>query len=86
MQRLCLILAVVFLGCLAIPANLTAARCGVDVKWFPNSVIAMREIPPNQLWIGNAGDGRDPERLLAAGIATSSTLLRKSRHPTCPAA
>ena len=28
----------------------------------------MREILPNQLWIGNAGDGRDPERLLAAGV------------------
>jgi len=28
----------------------------------------MREIIPGRLWLGNAGDGRDPARLLEAGI------------------
>jgi protein-tyrosine phosphatase len=28
----------------------------------------MREILPSRLWIGNAGDARDPERLLEAGV------------------
>jgi len=28
----------------------------------------MREILPGKLWLGNAGDGRAPDRLLQAGV------------------
>jgi protein-tyrosine phosphatase len=44
----------------------------------------MREILPNQLWIGNAGDGRDPERLLRAGIAAVINLAAEERLPILP--
>jgi hypothetical protein len=37
----------------------------------------MHEILPNQLWIGNAGDGRDAARLLRAGVAAfAASLIR----------
>lgn len=35
----------------------------------------MREILRNQLWIGNAGDGRNPECLLAAGVVAVINLV-----------
>ena len=35
----------------------------------------MREILPDQLWIGNAGDGRDPERLLPLKMGCLRRLL-----------
>jgi protein-tyrosine phosphatase len=44
----------------------------------------MREILPNQLWIGNAGDGRDPERLLAAGVLAVINLAAEEPSPTLP--
>ena len=44
----------------------------------------MREILPNQLWIGNAGDGRDPEHLLRAGIAAVISLAAEEPSPALP--
>ena len=44
----------------------------------------MREILPNQLWIGNAGDGRDPERLLAAGVVAVINLAAEEPSPKLP--
>lgn len=44
----------------------------------------MREIIPNRLWIGNAGDGRDPERLLCAGVAAVINLAVEESSPTLP--
>ncbi len=44
----------------------------------------MREILPNQLWIGNAGDGRDPERLLRAGIVAVINLAAEEPSPDLP--
>ena len=44
----------------------------------------MREILPNQLWIGNAGDGRDPERLLQNGIAAVINLAAEEPPPVLP--
>ena len=44
----------------------------------------MRPILPNRLWIGNAGDGRDPERLLAAGIVAVINLAAEEPSPILP--
>jgi hypothetical protein len=44
----------------------------------------MREILPNQLWIGNAGDGRDAGRLLRAGIAAVINLAAEEPSPVLP--
>lgn len=44
----------------------------------------MREILPNQLWIGNAGDGRNPERLLAAGVVAVINLAAEEPSPALP--
>ena len=44
----------------------------------------MREILPSQLWIGNAGDGRDPQRLLAAGVVAVINLAAEEPSPILP--
>jgi protein-tyrosine phosphatase len=44
----------------------------------------MHEILPNQLWIGNAGDGRDGERLLRAGVAAVVNLAAEEPSPALP--
>jgi protein-tyrosine phosphatase len=44
----------------------------------------MREILPNQLWIGNAGDGRDPEGLLQNGVAAVINLAAEEPSPVLP--
>ena len=44
----------------------------------------MREILGNRLWIGNAGDGRDPERLLRDGVATVINLAAEEPSPVLP--
>jgi len=44
----------------------------------------MRPIPPNQIWIGNAGDGRDPERLLQTGVAAVINLAAEEPSPVLP--
>ena len=44
----------------------------------------MREILPNQLWIGNAGDGCDPERLLQNGVVAVINLAAEEPSPTLP--
>ncbi len=44
----------------------------------------MREILPNQLWIGNAGDGRDAERLLQDGIVAVINLAAEEPSPVLP--
>ena len=44
----------------------------------------MREILPNQLWIGNAGVGRDAEHLLQKGIATVINLAAEEPSPNLP--
>jgi len=44
----------------------------------------MREILPNQLWIGNAGDGRDPARLLQNGIVAVINLAAEEPSPVLP--
>ncbi len=44
----------------------------------------MREILPNQLWIGNAGDGRDAGRLLRAGVAAVINLAAEEPSPNLP--
>lgn len=47
-------------------------------------MIAMREILPNHLWIGNAGDGRDAQRLLQAGVAAVINLAAEEPSPVLP--
>ena len=42
----------------------------------------MREILPCRLWIGNAGDGHDPERLLGADVAAVVNLRAEGPLPT----
>jgi protein-tyrosine phosphatase len=44
----------------------------------------MHEILPGALWIGNAGDVRDPERLLAAGVAAVINLAVEEPSPILP--
>ncbi len=44
----------------------------------------MREIIPGKLWIGNAGDGRDPERLLEAGVVAIMNLAAEESSPILP--
>ena len=44
----------------------------------------MREILPIQLWIGNAGDGRDPKRLLQAGVVAVINLAAEEPSPVLP--
>ncbi len=44
----------------------------------------MHEILPNQLWIGNAGDGRDAARLLRTGIAAVVNLAAEEPSPALP--
>ena len=44
----------------------------------------MREILPGKLWIGNAGDGRDPERLLVAGIVAVLNVAAEEPSPILP--
>lgn len=44
----------------------------------------MREILAGRLWIGNAIDGRDAERLLAAGVAAVVNLAAEERSPDLP--
>jgi len=44
----------------------------------------MREVLPSRLWIGNAGDGRDPERLLRAGVVAVINLAAEEPSPTLP--
>ena len=44
----------------------------------------MREILPGGLWIGNAGDGRDPERLLRDGILAVINLAAEEPSPVLP--
>jgi protein-tyrosine phosphatase len=44
----------------------------------------MREIFPGRLWIGNAGDGRAPERLLAAGVVAVINLAAEEPSPVLP--
>ena len=44
----------------------------------------MREILPSQLWIGNAGDGRDPERLLRDGVIAVVNLAAEEPSPVLP--
>jgi protein-tyrosine phosphatase len=44
----------------------------------------MREIVTNQLWIGNAGDGRDPERLLRSGVVAVVNLAAEEPSPVLP--
>ena len=46
----------------------------------------MREILPGRLWIGNAGDGRDPDRLLQAGIVAVINVAAEEPSPTLPRA
>jgi protein-tyrosine phosphatase len=44
----------------------------------------MREILPNRLWIGNAGDGRNCEGLLQAGVVAVVNLAAEESKPTLP--
>jgi protein-tyrosine phosphatase len=44
----------------------------------------MREILPGRLWLGNAGDGRDAERLLRAGIVAVINLAAEESSPVLP--
>jgi hypothetical protein len=44
----------------------------------------MREILPGRLWLGNAGDGCNPELLLTAGIAAVVNLAMEEPSPTLP--
>ena len=44
----------------------------------------MREIIPGRLWLGNAGDGRDPARLLEAGIVAVINLAVEEPSPILP--
>jgi predicted protein tyrosine phosphatase len=44
----------------------------------------MREILLGQLWIGNAGDMRDPARLLAAGVVAVVNVAAEEPSPILP--
>jgi hypothetical protein len=44
----------------------------------------MHEIIAGQLWIGNAGDVRDPARLLDAGVAAVLNLAAEEQTPALP--
>jgi protein-tyrosine phosphatase len=44
----------------------------------------VREIVPNLLWIGNAADGRDADRLLQAGVAAVVNLAAEEPSPVLP--
>ena len=44
----------------------------------------MREIRPGRLWLGNAGDGRDPERLLRAGVVAVMNVALEEASPELP--
>jgi protein-tyrosine phosphatase len=44
----------------------------------------MREILQGKLWLGNAGDGRDPERLLRAGVVAVINLAAEEPSPVLP--
>ncbi len=44
----------------------------------------MREILSGQLWLGNAGDGRDPTRLVQAGVAAVVNLAAEEPSPNLP--
>lgn len=44
----------------------------------------MREIAKDRLWIGNAGDGRDCEGLLRAGVAAVINLAAEESSPALP--
>ena len=44
----------------------------------------MRDILPNQLWIGNAGDGRDVGHLLRAGVVAVINLAAEEPSPNLP--
>jgi hypothetical protein len=44
----------------------------------------MREILPNHLWIGNAGDARNPEPLLHNGIVAVINLAAEEASPNLP--
>lgn len=44
----------------------------------------MREVLPSQLWIGNASDGGNAERLLAAGVVAIMNLAAEERSPNLP--
>ena len=44
----------------------------------------MGEILPNRLWLGNAGDGRDPDHLLRAGVAAVINVAAEELSPVLP--
>ena len=44
----------------------------------------MREVIPGRLWIGNAGDVRDPGGVLDAGVAALVNLAAEELSPTLP--
>lgn len=44
----------------------------------------MREIIPGKLWLGNAGDVRDPQRLLEAGVLAVINLAAEEPSPLLP--
>ena len=44
----------------------------------------MREILPGSLWIGNASDGRDADRLLQAGVVAVVNLAAEESSPKLP--
>jgi len=48
------------------------------------ATIRMREIIPGRLWLGNAGDGRDPARLLEAGITAVVNVAVEEPSPSLP--
>ena len=45
---------------------------------------AMRVVIPGRLWIGNAGDARDPARVLRADVAAIVNLAAEELPPTLP--
>ena len=44
----------------------------------------MREVIPGRLWIGNAGDARDPGGVLDEGVAALVNLAAEELPPTLP--
>jgi protein-tyrosine phosphatase len=44
----------------------------------------VREVIQGNLWLGNAGDGRDPECLLQAGVAAVINLAVEEASPVLP--
>ena len=46
--------------------------------------VSMRELVPQRLWIGNAGDARDPARVLDAGVAALVNLAAEELPPDFP--